>query len=260
MNQKEKEMVTLLKNMRSQYGVVGVKAEFEAEGTRFEELLRLKDIAANSGLGIMLKIGGPEDVWGILQARRAGVSGIVAPMVESAYALRKFLEAVKKFIPQDEREDLRVAINIETAQAYQNLAAILFHGKELGLDCITIGRVDLVGSLGLSRNDVNSPNMAAIVKNICLQTQNLGFITTMGGGIERASQNLIKELVDLDLLNKFETRKIVFDAKQGLDSYENAINKAHQFELLWLENKRDHYKEIVNEDTGRISMLQKRVQ
>ena len=61
-----------------------------------------------------------------------------------------------------------------------------------------------------------------------------------------------------NLLDKFETRKVVFDVssiKYGKD----AITKAVVFELLWLKSKRRYYSTIKAEDEHRIIMIEKRL-
>src|SRR3989338_9453096 len=98
MNSLEHKMVELLKDMKKNYFVVGLKAELEAEGSRLNELMRLKDVAEKVGLGIILKLGGCEAVTDLFEAQKIGVEVLVAPMIESSYALKKYIGIINNNI------------------------------------------------------------------------------------------------------------------------------------------------------------------
>lgn len=86
MNQLEKLMVDRLVDLKENHHVVGVKAEFEAEGTRLEEAMRLKEVSLKAGLGLTLKIGGCEAIRDMFEGKDLGTVHMVAPMVETPYA------------------------------------------------------------------------------------------------------------------------------------------------------------------------------
>ena len=73
MNELERKMVHQLQDLRENHHVVGVKAEFEAEGTRIEEAMRLKDVVSTAGLGLTMKVGGGEALRDMYEARVIGV-------------------------------------------------------------------------------------------------------------------------------------------------------------------------------------------
>ena len=155
MNQLERKMVDALKDLADDHYVVGVKAEFEAEGTRLEEALRLKEVCMKADVGLTIKIGGCEALRDMYECRVIGVERLVAPMVESAYALKKFLAAVELAYPPEEREDTLFAINVETINASSAFDEMLDQPQIELLDGIVLGRVDMTGSLGLTREDIN---------------------------------------------------------------------------------------------------------
>ena len=62
MNALENKMLDVLKDLKENNHVIGVKAEFEAEGTRIEEALRLKEVVTKAGLELTIKIGGCEAI------------------------------------------------------------------------------------------------------------------------------------------------------------------------------------------------------
>ena len=78
MNLLEKKMVDTLKDLKENHHVLGIKAEFEAEGTRLEEALRLKEVVTKAGLDLTIKIGGCEAIKDMFDARTIGVSALLA--------------------------------------------------------------------------------------------------------------------------------------------------------------------------------------
>lgn len=259
MNKLELEMVDLLTNLRVNNGVTEIKAEFEAEGSRMNELMRLKEIASKADLGFAIKIGGAEAITDMLEAQHLGVTGLVAPMIESGYAMRKFVEAVKKYFADDLRKNIHFGVNIETIQGFNNLKDILRENSKHLVDSITLGRVDMTGSLGLGRDDINSEKMFEIAQQMFTVARQNRLRTTMGGGISVEAIPFIQRLLAKKLLDRFETRKVVFNAVSNSSRIDGGIIKANKFELLWLKNKRNYYSRISHEDDSRIEMLRKRI-
>lgn len=255
----EKQLVELLRQLKTTYGITGVKAEFEAEGSRREELMRLKDVMDKvGGLHFTLKIGGPEAVTDIYDAILLGADYIVAPMIESGYALQKYLGIIKNNVPEDSRKSTSFGINLETIHSYYDLHNILQVPGIEQLKFITVGRVDLSASLGISRDEINCEQMFLIVKDIFTQVKKKGFECVLGGGIAKEALPFIKSF-SANLLDRYETRKIVFPMPKNFTKAEKGILLANEFEVLWLENKREYYGRIFREDEKRIEMLRKRL-
>ncbi len=258
MNSLEKKMVTILQDLKENHHVVGVKAEFEAEGTRLEEAMRLKEVVTKAGLELTIKIGGCEAIKDMYEARVIGVSKIVAPMVETAYALKKYLAATKLVFSEEEREEVSFFVNIETITGFNNLDAMLALPEAKDLDGFVLGRVDMTGSMGLSREDVNSDKLFEIAKTIGQKAKQHGLLHLIGGAVSAESLRLFRKL-RTGTIDRCETRKVIFQCPAALEeNADKAILKAVGFELMWLKNKRDFYGTIHKEDDQRLNMLEAR--
>lgn len=258
MNLTEQKMVEILKELKQGYSVVGVKAEFEAEGTRTEELMRLKEICMAAKVPLTLKIGGCEAVRDMYDARSIGVEYLVAPMVETAFSLQKYLRAVNIAFPKDEQEKVEFLINIETELAYKNFADMVKIPEINTLDGIVMGRVDFVGSLGLDRKAVNSEKVFAATKDLLSKAKARDLVCVVGGAIAVDALPFLQNLKEL--IDRYETRKVCFQCPAALGAKaEKGILKAVEFELYWLKNKRNYYQTIAEEDNKRILMLEERV-
>jgi len=259
MNILEYEMIEVLKKLKNDYGVFEIKAEFEAEGSRMEEMMRLKDVTAKVELPIILKIGGVEAVTDIYNALSIGVKGIIAPMVETPFAMSKYLNMVKTMIAEDNAKDIEFAFNMESRTASYHLQEMLSLPDIDILSGMTVGRVDLSSSLGLERGDIEQ---SIVLMNCCIGAfaiaRQYQLKTALGGAISIDSIPNLQKLTQMCLIDKFETRKVVFPC-EAYKHGKKAILTAVQFELLWLKSKRRYYSRIKAEDEKRIEMLESRL-
>jgi 4-hydroxy-2-oxoheptanedioate aldolase len=257
-NDRERRMVEQLQDLRENHHVCGVKAEFEAEGTRLEEAMRLKEVVSSAGLGLTMKVGGCEAVRDMYESRVIGVERMVGPMVESPWALHKYIAAVKMAYPEAERPHVQFCVNIETVTGVKNFDDMLELPEVEELDGIVLGRVDMCGSLGLTREDINCPEVQDIATELFTKAKEHGLECAIGGGVGKEALDFMRDLPE-GVLDRYETRKVVFACPEALDAEAEAgILKAVGFELMWLKNKRDFYGAIFEEDHARIDMLQSR--
>jgi hypothetical protein len=259
MNLIEREMSSILKTCKEEYGVIAVKAEFEAEGTRMDELLRLVEIAHSVNLDLTVKIGGCEAIRDLYESKQIGVQYIVAPMVETAYAASKFALAKNLVYDEEEKNQTEFLINVETDTAVKNFAGIIKVAVgNNSFDGFVFGRVDYVGSKGLERKEVDSAGVLSEVLKLSDEIRKHDKKLVVGGGVSADSIEFLREVASVHL-SRFETRKVVFD---GQSAFRKDISRglllAVKFELLWLKNKQSYYGRIHHEDDLRINMLENR--
>jgi hypothetical protein len=256
MNPMERRMLDMLRKGRDCFGVVAIKAEFEAEGTRPDELLRLLELTCRADLKLGLKIGGCEAVSDLHASKLYGANYIIAPMVETHYALSKFVDAKNK-VYGDEGADTEFLFNLETDVTLANLEEMLPLAKA-ELDGVVFGRVDFTQSCGLTRTEINSRRITDSVLLAAHACVDHDLELVVGGGVSAEAGRALREIREVRL-DRFETRKVIFDgAVLETSAFEAGIAHAVGFELAWLQNKRDYYQTSADEDLSRIRMIEER--
>lgn len=254
LNQRIDTILTELKD----FGCVGLKAEFEAEGTRDDELIWLAASSHKNNLPLTIKIGGCEAIRDLNTVKSFGAKKIVAPMIESVYALKKFSHSLNKVYPQKITNNL---FNIETVTGFDNCKDIIdYASADSNIDGVVFGRVDFSGSLNLTRDSINTDKITSYVNQVGKYTNKHNLELIVGGSVDN---NAYTQLKNMKYITGFETRKVVFKSDMlnhvTQQDFNHVIDLCAEFELLWLETKYDHYTYITNEDITRIDMLRKRV-
>lgn len=259
MNKREFKCVEILTDLIENHGMVGIKTSFEDEGALFNETIRLKQICNQAGTKITLKIGGPEAIRDMKDALVIGVKGIVAPMVESEFGLKKFVSAANTHIPSDSLSSLNLYVNVETITSIKNAEDMMKCESAKQLHGVTIGRVDLVSSMNKDRKYVDSEEIYKLTKDTFTKVKDMGLKACIGGAVSVNSFDFLSKLNVNGLLDKFETRYVMFDPSISLKNFSSALAKAQHFEYEWLVAKKEYYESIANQDNNRIKMIQDRM-
>ena len=206
-----KEKLLVLKNT---FGLVALKTGTEIEDMGLDEIKVMQSICSNI-VPITVKIGGPEARQDIRAMLTLKIDMILAPMVESVYALSNFVDTVHELSPYYNHMP-QLGINIETITGVQKIDSILNSPSFQKIEHITIGRGDLAKSMGLLPDDDD----ALKISNEVIQKINiLGKTTSSGGGV--SLHNIHKLRASLSS-TYFNTRHIVFSNNTSLNT--NAID------------------------------------
>lgn len=244
----KEKLLNLLIELKNYHNVSGIKIEFETEETVLDELLMLKEIVSQANLNFTVKLGGCGSIKDISEAKKLSADTILAPMIESKYALKKYIETVKLVYSEEELKNIQLLINIETIDGFNNLNKIVHDENFTYISGIVLGRNDLVSSMQLDKKYVNSDEILNIANIIAKKVEEKNKMLIIGGCIDTSSIDFFKKITS-KAFKKFETRKIIFNLTDTIDK--TSIYKALEFEKLWLENK----SEISEIDRKRIKHL-----
>ena len=236
-----------------QFGCSGIKISFEDEGDLYNEIISMNNLTSSVGLELSIKIGGCEAKRDIIDCIDLNCDTIVAPMIESKFSLEKFLKSLDAY-----KYSKKKGFNLETIGAYNNLEELSILLNKL--DFITFGRVDFVGSLGKDRDFVDTDEMYNMVEKVFKKARECNTLCYMGGAVSISSKDFIKKLIDNDLLDKFETRYIIYDVKKvDMNNFEKLLYWGNVFEVEWLKFIHNRYTLHANKDVKRIKMIEDRI-
>ncbi len=251
----EKIIEKQLACLKAKFKLVAVKAEFEAEGASFRDLLRLRRQTSRKKISLYLKVGGVEALRDIKDAFDLGVDGLIAPMVESPFGVVKFISAVDAVFGQ---KKIFKSINIETRGAIDQIDKILevARGK---IDNITIGRTDLSRSYFDSTIHPDSSFIFDLIENLSLKIHSSGLTLTVGGSITADSIQLFKQRRNRlgNRITSIETRKIILPCDEILGQ-EAVLKEALYFEELYLRHKLANEAWFSKSDQERLTKIKTR--
>jgi len=248
-----KQLLKQLDELKQNYNVVGIKQSFEDEGVLLDDVVTIRRITELCDLPTFVKIGGCEAKTDINNCIRLGIDNIIAPMVETPFALSKFIHCVS------ENENVNLMFVCESTTSHSNIKAMLDSPEASRLKGIVIGRSDLTKSFGLNKSEVDSEFISNVTKEILQEAKKHNLITTMGGNVSVKSAEFIKQMFNEGLLDKIETRNIVIQlTKENVDTLDNIIRQALNFEIDWLKYKSKLYLSISTEYISRANLLENR--
>ena len=242
-----------LKILKNKFSIQGIKAEFEAEGSNQFDIYKLRSLTNKLDIKLYIKIGGVEAVSDIYFCVEMGADGIIAPMVESKFAVKKFLDSISKL---KLRKKPHLSINIETVNAVNNIEEIIKLAKG-NINNITIGRSDLASSYfkdNISQNSLTIENKIFLLSKKAAQSR---LTCTVGGGIDMNTIQLYRNNKNIKLVNKLETRKVIF-LKSTMLRNSNALNAALEFEKNYVLYKKEINNLKLKSEISRLTKLQTR--
>jgi len=234
---------------------IAIKVSFEDEGLDFVDVLNAKKLTLTHGIGLLIKLAGAEAKRDFKDVNKIGVDKIVAPMIESPFALSKYIKTALNFI---DPKKIQLGFNMESKQCFENIESILETKESNYLSSITVGRGDLAESYGLDRykGTVNSKEIYQITHKTFSLGRSKGLKTYLGGSMNFESIDFISELKSENLIDYFETRNVVFDINVLDDfSFNEMIDLAFSFEKNKMEARRAYYEFLYNEDFERLKRL-----
>lgn len=247
----QETLLKQLKILKNKFNLIGIKSEFEAEGSTYLDIARLRSITNKMQIKLFVKIGGVEALNDIYNCLELCVDGIIAPMVETKFGAKKFIDIVDKL---QLKKKIHLSINIETKNGVNNLKDILqiASGK---IHNITVGRSDLSASYFNKNIFPNSNFILNKIKYISKSARQYNITTTVGGSVNADTvKKYSKEKNISKIIKKIETRKVMLPTSVFLNK-KLALNNALKFEEIYIMQKKELSDMKLASEISRLSNL-----
>lgn len=218
-------------------GLIGLKTSFEDEGASNKDVNDILNICNKHSLSSTIKIGGCEAKTDSITCMDLDINNIVAPMIETQYAFKKFKMMCKEVF-KDKIHLYNFYINIETVNAIKNLDEILKLNDGF-LKGLVFGRSDIIGSLNMNKDQVDSDKIFNLIRPALILAKKHNLITTIGGNLTSKSKTFIMKLFNDNLLDRVETRLAVCSLKDLKSTYNSFIDNAIELEKSILQKRID---------------------
>lgn len=213
--------------LQKHHGLISLKAGTEWEDMDYQEIQWLYELG-DKRLPILVKVAGPEAMVDLRHLQQIGVTGLLVPMIESAYALEKFVTIVKALYKNSDKLPM-LAANLETIHAYEQLDTLINSPAFGDISLVVIGRLDLSLSMGIK--DVDHPDVSKVTQDIVNKVRAAGKAVSIGGFVNPASAGTLKKQFAATDIN---TIHLMFDLANTED-IDAAIWKGIEFEIAYYE-------------------------
>ncbi|MGM0381601.1 MAG: aldolase/citrate lyase family protein [bacterium] len=244
------ELRNKLSSLIEKHRICTMKLSTEDAGMPFEDI-RERHRLFGDLLALQLKIGGPEARNDMRTGVTIGCRALIAPMVESPYSLKNFLNSCREVLGEKKFSFIDKQVNIETRQGVANIENILTAEGAEKLAQVTIGRHDLCRSFG---EKPNHPRVLKATKKIVDVAREQDISTSVGGRITPDDARMIAEDINPDKIN---TREVGFYTSGGQEAKET-VKDILEFERALLEHERNFYRREDTRLTERIKKLKGR--
>lgn len=211
-------------HLLTQSGASGVHISCQDHDIR--HVLKTRLIAHKNNLPFHVRVGGPAAKNDMSIAKDMYADGIIAPMIESEYALSTFTRFSKEL-------DVHRGIVIETRQGIENMETILQSQDLEYVDTICIGRSVLVSSYRTNTAYMNTISFKdSMIKKLTHLKQVTNIPVSIEGNINADAYDFLKNVYGKNLIQRVHTKHMIFDLNDSFfENYKHVLIEIEKFEF-----------------------------